>query len=523
MRFFGTLSAAVLFYFSLVPAATSPLLQPLWKTATGGVIAGDGIVSGGGCTFLSEDKKLYTIGPETGEIHKKLKTAGRIVSGPFLIPGGNVIVEHENNLCGMYNQRGELVAELPLPGKLNGKPAVDRRGISYFATENGNLLSYTHNGRKRWSIRTGKAVYSNPVLTSDENRICVIADGSFVWVSDSGRVQRNSVPYGLRETVRLFSLPDSKLCLLYPDRFLITDETGEVIERTNFPLTFSCIGGAVYTEQFFAFFSAEKTMRFYTVGPGGPKLIFSVNLIAGGLPTGIALYKHYLVLGCSDWILYGYRLPLSLSHTPARRKSGAVPAAPFGGSGADRHILGRYAGSGSRRELKMLVDEIEELAGRKDAAGNDLLFLRLLEEVITRKHGETAGSRELYDELADIRGRAAVLMGKLGNLETQRTLTDFLSKEHHPDVRKALIHALGLLQCDPEGKGIAQVRRISDVNNKVKKDLSLVSEILFFCRAVKKYHGMQVSGDLFTILYEIFSQDYPRNIRKTALELMEMG
>ncbi len=498
-----------------------PLLQPLWKTAAGGAITGSGAVYGGTAAFLSEDRHLYILDPQTGDILGKYKTAEKVGSGPFSLPGGIFLAEHEDRFIGMYNRRGGHLLSIPLPGKLAGGPAVDRRGIVYAATETGHLLSYTHAGRKRWEMRLGDSIVSNPVLTAEENRVCVLTDTGIFWITDSGSLQKNSVPYDLRNALRLFSLPGQELCILFPDRFLITDETGAVRTTVPFPLSFRCTGGGVYPEGFFAFAGSGNTMLFYTADAQNPKRIFSIRLETEGDPSGYALYRQYLILGSDNWVFYGYQLPRSVSTVPRTPRHDRVAPALSAAAGADFEILSRYAASSGRREMLLFLQEIEQRLAEGSLGGDDLAVLTQLENLIEKKQGGTAGSAELYDKLADIRSRAVILMGKIGNLETQRILSRILAREDHPDVQKSLIRALALLRSDPEGAGLSAVRRISTVNNTIAKDPGLVSEILFFADSVKKYNGLLVSGDLLSVLHEIFSQDYPRNIRKQALELME--
>jgi hypothetical protein len=499
----------------------APFLQPLWKTAGGGAITGNGALYGGTAAFLSEDSRLYIIEPETGDILGKHRTAEKVRLGPVSLPGGILLAEHTDRSIGMYNRRGGHLLSIPLPGKLAGEPAVDRRGIVYAAAETGHLLSYTHSGRKRWEIRVGDRIVTNPVLTAEENRVCVLADTGMFWITDSGSMRKNSVPYDPRNAVRLFSLPGQELCVLFPDRFIITDETGAIRATVPFPFSFQCTGGGVYLEGFFAFVGRDKTMLFYTADGNGPARFFSVRLLAEGVPAGYALYRQYLILGSDDWVFYGYQLPRSLSAVPPEPpRERVAPALPLP-AGADFELLGRYAGSSGRREQLLFLEEIEERLTAGTLGGDDLFALNLLENMIGKKHGGTAGSAELYDELADIRSRAVILMGKMGNLETQRLLSRVLPREDHPDVRKSIIRALALLRSDPKGAGLSAVRRISAVNNTIAKDAGLVSEILFFADSVKNYHGLPVSGGLLSLLHEIFLQDYPRNIRKQALELME--
>ena len=514
--------ASFYFIFICTGLFAAPDLQPFWKTATGGELVGNGSAEEDSCTFLSEDKFLYTLNPQEGNIQRKRKTQGRVLSGPYTVHGGNVLVEHEKGFVGMYNKRADLVLTVPLPGKLTGPPCIDGRGIMYFATENGYLLSYTHSGRKRWSIHIERKIHSNPVMTQDGSRICVAAGDSLLWVSNSGRIQKNGVPYGTEKLLALFLLPGELMCMLFPDNFILVEETGRIIRKIDLPISFSCAGGAVYPEGFLALYSDRNTMLFYTLQGPEPRQFFSVNLLADGKAAGFAMLERYLLIGCDDWIVYGYKLPRELSVSPGRIQHWKKSSFHTDYS-ADTEVLKMYAESGRRRELILVIEEIEQRILDHTIQGEDLSILHLLEEVTDRKHGEFAGSKTDYDELADIRSRAIVLMGKLGNLETQEKLTGILSKEHHPDVQKAAIYALGLLQSDPSGDALAVVRRISKRNNTIEKDISLTSEILFFAAAVKRYHGLPVSGDLFSILYEIFLEDYPRKIRKAALELMEMS
>lgn len=511
----------IVFCLPAAVGAPAPQLQARWKTATGGELIGNGILYDDSTVFASDDKYIYGLDPESGKKLLKIKTADKIVSGPVQIAGGNMLVEHEDSFLGMYNPGGDLVVSFSIPGRLAGKPVVDRRGIVYCATENGYLLSFTHTGRRRWMIRTGDEIRANPVLTKDHNRVCVISGGRLVWVSDRGTRQKNGVPYSLENVLRVTLISNQRLGLLFPDRFLIISESGELLHSIYFTLSFRCSGGGITAADDLICYSRDGTVIMYHIAGYPDTPFFTVKLLFEGSITGYVLMDNLLVVGSNDWVVYAFPLPVSIGKKASHVRTGPVPSAAGGGRGVDYAVYKYYAESPDRREHTLLLDDVEKRLDEGSLGGMDLFVLDLLEELLKDPGG--GGGREAYDGKADIRAKAAVLMGKLGNLATQEILTGCLAKEDHPDVKRAILYALAILRSDPYRQALKVVSRISENNNTLHRDEGLAADILFFTEKIKSYQGYPAHREVFSILYSIFRGDYPKNIRKAALNLLESG
>ena len=56
----------------------------------------------------------------------------------------------------------------------------------------------------------------------------------------------------------------------------------------------------------------------------------------------------------------------------------------------------------------------------------------------------------------------------------------------------------------------------------VFRDPALARDVLFFIASRLEYHGGLPDAETFSILYPIFRGDFPKTLRKQALDLMEL-
>lgn len=501
-------------------------LAPTWRTAAGGKITGDPAVSEGRILFISEGYAVYHIDPATGDVlHTqplRIKPAGTPVVGP----DGTLYLFSKEGDFAAVNSRGETIWTLKPSERLIETVAVDSRGCLYLATREGNMYSLTHTGRIRWYKEVSAAFTSPPVIHRGADLIYIADEKTVFRIVPTGeRLDPNIVLSRPGETISVLEVSPGLLALVQRDKVVIIDAEGKFVGRAgHFPPGFTAAGGWTGGDGNFGVYSRQGVVHFFSMTGGNPGITDSVRLEIKGSLTGIEAYEKYLLAGCDSWITYGF----DMGETADDNEVPAVDSRPAWRQEQSPHpdciIMAELSGSSSRSSKEQFYKFFDKALKDRSLGGSDLCALTFLQELLEGK--SYAGMTKRPDTMggdADLRAEAALRMGAVGNLTTRDRLLRILDKEYNDDVRKAIIHALGMLQSDADKRAAAVVNRILLPKVRFNRDAGLVSEALFLFTSARRYHGKYVNAEINALLYAIFKSDYPSRMRKTALRLLEEG
>ena len=503
-------------------------LAPEWRTATGGKITGDPVVYGGRALFITEGYAIYSIDPVTGEVLHTRPLRIKPSGTPAIGPDGTLYLFSKEGDLSAINGRGDTIWSLAPSEPLIETVSVDRRGCLYLATQAGNMYALTHTGRIRWYKEVSGSFTSTPVIHRRQDLI-YIADGKTLFriVPTGKRLDPNIVLSKAGETISVLEVTPGTLALVQREKIVMIETEGNTEGGSiYYPGGFTAAGGWTGGNGTFGVYSKGGEVHLFSLKEGKPRLIDSFRLQIEGSVTGIGTYGGYLLAGCDSWITYGFRIE---GEGGSSGSLGTVN--PSGAqtqwqqdqmSHPDCIIMAELAGSSHRSSKEQFFKFLDRAFEERALGGNDLCALRFLNELLEGK--SYAGMTRRPDTIggdADLRVEVALRMGAIGNLETRDRLLRILEKEHNEDVRKAIIHALGMLQSDADKKAAAVVHRLLMPKVRLGRDAGLASEALFLFASARRYHGTYVSAEINSLLYAIFRADYPKWMRETALRLLE--
>lgn len=512
-------------------------LAPEWRTATGGKITGDPAVYGGRALFISEGYAIYSIDPVTGEVLHKQPLRIKPSGTPAVSPDGTLYLFSKEGNLSAINGRGDTIWSLAPSEPLIETVSVDRRGCLYVATQAGNMYALTHTGRIRWYKEVSGSFTSTPLIHRRKDLI-YIAEGKTLFriVPTGKRLDPNIVLSKSGETISVLEVSPGTLALVQRQKVIMIDTEGNTEGGSSYyPGGFTASGGWTEGDGTFGVYSKSGEVHLFSITEGNPRLIDSFRLEIEGSVTGIGACGGYLLAGCDSWITYGFRID-GEGGSSGSRSTGSTGcyADTVSSSGVqpqwqqeqmshpDCIIMAELAGSSRRSSKEQFFKFLDRAFEERALGGNDLCALRFLNELLEGK--SYAGMTRRPDTMggdADLRVEAALRMGTIGNLETRDRLLRILEKEHNEDVRKAIIHALGMLQSDADKKASAIVSRLLMPKVRLGRGAGLASEALFLFASARRYHGTYVSAEINSLLYAVFRADYPKWMRETALRLLE--
>ena len=491
-----------------------------WRTAAGGRITGAPAVRDGRVHVLSRDNKLYVLDPGTGGVIRTMRLPARPLGGPCYGPDGTLYYRTEAGGIVGVNGSGGIVWQPPIQAVLPEDPVTDRRGILYIPTQNGILHSYTHTGRFRWKREVAPEFTSNPVYSASDDRIYITGHTLVYRIEPGGGITELQGSFVLGDTVGLIDLSDDSLVVVRQKELIVIGKSEEDYYRVAFPFGFIPEGFWSVAPGVFGVWSGDGTIHLYRDERGEVSLFHSGSADVDGIPSGMNSIGSVLLAGSDDWTVYGFDfLPLPDPGYTGRGTSGSDNPNGGGTNDPETIILRHLSRSSERSDIELFFDRLNKLALENDIGGSDLALLSYCETIA---RGDRMGSffADRTGREPDLRARAVVWMGMLGNLETRRKLINILDSEFYTDVRIAAVQALTRLQSDSDGEVFRTIDTFISEYMGPEDSSAMAEAVIDFALAVRRYHGRYMNDELHRFLLELFRSDFPRDLRKKALDIL---
>ncbi len=544
-------------------AADAPEL--VYRVPTGGRIRATPTVGPDGSIYLlSEDRHLYCLRPG-GDIAFRVRLRARVADVLSAGPDGTVFIGLDRGTLLAVNTTGQVRWRLELDSGIVGSPAVSRVGVLYAAVESGSVYAIAHTGKLRWRLPipggaaggvaadAGSRVY---VGTGANHLAAVSSWGRELWSVDVGGTV-SAVAVGADGTVyaavdgggllacsmdgsvvwRIQTAGDiHSIAVDSDDRLVCATADGRVLA---YEPDGSLLWGTVFVEGSVSPPAVDVDGRVHLTTRRGSYYVLNAD---GSLATAHYAQKRLsaptltrdgtVLIGSSDWNMYAFRgSPPSDGPWPQFHGGAAHAGRP------DRVVLERDAGYEELADYQILRAQadvpdrdmkhkvLNEVEQRIDAGsgvpGAEYILVILgrlaAEGVLTRSrlHGRTV------NDYPDIRARAILLMGVLGNLETRRQLLHLLRYEYDSTARLSLVRALGMLGSDFDGEVTRALSRTILRDEPTAADRLLIHEILATFDSIYRYHGSVTDESVIHALLEVFQGSYPKETRETASVLLQ--
>jgi len=136
----------------------------VWKYSAPDKTYSSPVVANGTIYLGSNDKHLYAIDQNTGQMKWSFKTGGNIESTPAISNGIVYVGSWDKTLYAINEETRALVWKQKTEGPISASPII-ADGIIYFASEDSNLYAADVNtGARKWSFNAGSPIYSSPAI-----------------------------------------------------------------------------------------------------------------------------------------------------------------------------------------------------------------------------------------------------------------------------------------------------------------------------------------------------------------------
>ncbi|RKX78237.1 MAG: hypothetical protein DRP87_06905 [Spirochaetes bacterium] len=533
-----------------------------WRYATGGAIRGEPMISADGkmVYFISEDRYLYAV--TSGGIHRwRYYLGDRVADSLSVGVDGTLYAGLKKGGIVAVNPAGkEIWRFLYGDGDPPGPPVTGTDGSIYFATKGGEIYKLSHTGRIKWKIETSSEV-SAPVTLGKDNRLYIpLFDGKLLTLTPWGEVlwsiklngslgrpvvdpdgyifilSSKGIIYAIGsngellwnyETGMDFSektypvLKDNKLYLCSKTgKIFVIDKSGRLLWKQSIPESVEtpCILGVRG-----GLFVFSPRGNLYRVSyDEEPVLVFSMYF-SPVFP--VIACNGYLFTGGADWIFYA----LDLGNEEDNCKGNKITITSgwnifntdnFFEAEMEYKYLKLLVESDSIDSKKRAIRELEERINKGYPGKAEPYILNLLTLLLRQGVFSPIESRNRWEKnYPEIRLKAALLMGEIGNLYTQSLLVDFLRYEYDSRVLAAVIEAIGNLRSDPEGLARKRFLELLETKGRRIIDNSIAKEIIVAIDKIIEYHG-ELGDEAARALLYIFREDYNRDVRQKALSVL---
>lgn len=539
------------------------MLHLTYQYATGGRIRGRPIVSAFKTLYaLSEDRYLYCI-DYSGNLMWRHNLKEGVSDSLSIGPDETVYVSLRNGSLIGINPKGNEVFKTFLVSPVRYGPVSASDGTIYAVLEDGRLISLSHKGRIRWSIKPPAGVSGPPVwngfvlmLPLQNKTLCAYSPwGRETWsitfkgipkvtiLDNAGRAYSGTSEGSLYATDRFGVVLWEKAysgqiedIILGKDRFYIllgrnkiicTDLRGEPYweRETAFPVSYmlSVENGIVLL--------GERGQSEYC------DLFGNILNKTAPLIRGAALFsaRDNLVFGSGeDWNVYSWEQGVNLSgFWPQRGRDGTYrvygfPAVKDSASlyetNPDYLYLKNLAEQPDPESKQQVLSDISGSIDSGDLEGKEQYILDILMRLAT----EAVLSPVYYNKLLVndhpmIRLWAVNLIGKIGSFSIKPVLIQILRHEWNPSVLAEAVLTSGEIASDYDGSVTRALREIID-RGRSRNDPQVLLAVVAALGKITDYHGFLPDPGTLESLFKLVTGDYPRDVRKSALEVIrKMG
>ena len=180
-----------------------------WKFAAEGAVVSSPAIVSGKVYFGCEDKHVYSVDAETGNLVWKFKTNGRILSSPAVVDGKVYIGPDDGSIYCLDASTGQLVWSTDAGGYveahfsaavvLRSSPTVVNNRVYVGSLDTKVYCLDTGDGNVKWAYKTGGYITSSPAvvdsvvyITSQESQSGVLY---MLDADDGSLIRRVSIPY----------------------------------------------------------------------------------------------------------------------------------------------------------------------------------------------------------------------------------------------------------------------------------------------------------------------------------------
>jgi hypothetical protein len=249
-----------------------------------------------------------------------------------------------------------------------------------------------------------------------------------------------------------------------------------------------------------------------------------------------------MAVGGKDWIIYAYRCEKGAASPAgagweeqqaelreseqgprqvAEQGPETAPAGAGGAIGVTAAQLMREAllGSGDRELIEELLEKAERVLESREPRPGELEYLRAAEAVLTEGvlNPKFRGGR-LINDFPELRGRAAELLGRQGDLGSRRPLFELMQYEWAAGGVGKSVEALGRLGGVGSGEGIAFLLGRLQAGGSAIGD-GLAAKMIDYVGREFRYHGI-VRRDAVELLQAIYLGEFGRAVRLKAVETL---
>ncbi|MBN1646881.1 MAG: PQQ-binding-like beta-propeller repeat protein [Spirochaetales bacterium] len=541
-----------------------PLLHadivPLWDLTLGGKITTSPAVNGDNVYLVAEDRFLYSINA-AGTLNWKLNIREWARDSLTIGPDGTIYVCTGFGNCLAVNKKGKLIWKFDLDDEPAGSPTIDFRGNIYIPTKGGKIFSISHTGRRKWILElpapaAGAMTMDSDgtlyVATTDERiyaidrfgeqrwvflcagipgQVLPIADNLLVCGTDKNTIvalsKQGVFAWNVSFPAALHSVLLSKGKIFGIDRhglLCCLDSQGNRIWSVmlnEFPSGGMLLGEVIHV------FCRSGTC--YTVSQCGDLL---ETFMASSEFSGSVLSNNGIIFaGNANWHVYAFNATLPDREGWIQRGLDSRHSSNLQGyspSGIDTAIPDKFHtwtmrefSESADRELKfMVLDQIEQDYNSAayfawEDLYNELLYSLLSDGIVHQKRLQ----KRVINNFPDVRSRAADLMGVYGNLRTIRQLEAMLGQETDEVALRHIIHAVGELGSDPDGRIILQLDRMTDSLSKYNIPDKIVAEILDCLYKIGRYSA-NYEG-VAALVVRLYSLDIAPSLKEDALQVLQ--
>ena len=131
-----------------------------WKYSAPDKTYSSPVVANGTIYLGSNDKHLYAIDQNTGQMKWSFKTGGNVESTPAISNGIVYVGSWDKTLNAINEQTRAVVWKQETKGPISASPIIDN-GVIYFASEDGTLYAAdAKTGFRKWSFNAGASIFS---------------------------------------------------------------------------------------------------------------------------------------------------------------------------------------------------------------------------------------------------------------------------------------------------------------------------------------------------------------------------